>query len=72
MAELGIAVVGSGYWGVNYIRLVSNLPHLRLAGICDANEARLNEIAARFPNVYTCTDLDCIAQAEDIHYEPLT
>ena len=37
-----IAVVGCGYWGVNYLRLLSELPHAVLAGVCDQNRDRVS------------------------------
>src|SRR5207245_1510219 len=43
-----IAVVGCGYWGVNYLRLLSELPHAVLAGVCGQNRDRVDEVARRF------------------------
>jgi predicted dehydrogenase len=43
-----IALVGCGYWGVNYIRVLSELPGAVLAGICDADPDRVELVARRF------------------------
>jgi len=55
-----IAVVGCGYWGVNYLRLLSELPHAVLAGVCDQNRDRVDEVARRFHVETAWKDLDSV------------
>lgn len=64
--SLGIAVIGCGYWGVNYVRVFSELPETHVAVICDQSEARLREIQQRFPNVDVCTDIEDALHHEDV------
>jgi predicted dehydrogenase len=45
-----IAVVGCGYWGVNYVRVLSELPGAEVAWICDQDMERLNLVGERWPN----------------------
>ena len=35
MPEIGLAVVGAGYWGPNLVRTASATPAIRLQWLCD-------------------------------------
>lgn len=63
---LRIAVVGCGYWGMNYVRIFNELLESRLVAVCDEREERLREVAWRFPGVQLCTDVEDIASHPDI------
>lgn len=57
--QLGIAVVGTGYWGPNIVRNLVALAdegHARLIRVCDLSEERLATLAARHPGLATTTD----------------
>ncbi len=56
--QVGIAIIGCGYWGINYVRIFSDLPQANIRVICDQRRERLEEIGRRFPNVQLTTDLD--------------
>jgi predicted dehydrogenase len=56
---LGIAVIGCGYWGMNYVRIFNELVESRVVTVCDQSLERLKEVSRRFPDVYLTT------QAED-------
>ena len=55
-----IAIVGCGYWGANYIRVLSELPHATLAGVCDQDGERLDVVARRFHVGTTWKDVDAV------------
>jgi predicted dehydrogenase len=55
---LGIAVIGCGYWGMNYVRIFNELVESRVVAVCDQRPERLNEVARRFPGVYLTTQID--------------
>jgi predicted dehydrogenase len=57
---IGIGVIGCGYWGVNYVRILNELPEARVITICDQREERLSEVAQRCPNAQWTTDLDAL------------
>ena len=43
-----LAVVGCGYWGVNYVRLLRDLENrgdVEFAGVCDRDEEQLEDDA---------------------------
>jgi predicted dehydrogenase len=70
--DLGVLVVGPGYWGRNYVRIFHELPETRVVAVCDRSLERLETIAAEFPDVklvqqlevaLTLTDVDCVVIA---------
>lgn len=52
----GVAIIGCGYWGVNYVRVFSELPDARVVVVCDSDPMRLKEIRGRFPDVAVTSD----------------
>lgn len=63
---LRIAVVGCGYWGMNYVRIFNELLEARLVAICEERSDRLNEIGWRFPGVDLTTDIESVAAHPEI------
>lgn len=61
-----IAVIGCGYWGVNYVRVASELAEARLAAICEPRTERLREIGARFPDAEMFESIDEMLSSQDI------
>jgi predicted dehydrogenase len=64
--KLGIAVLGCGYWGVNYVRVFRELTDTRLVVICDENESRLADVGRRFPGVRLTTDVSEVLRTEEV------
>lgn len=60
------AVVGCGYWGINYARLFSELPQVELKALCDLSQKRLEELEKRFPKPYKTSELNQIIQDKSI------
>jgi predicted dehydrogenase len=48
---LKVAVVGCGVWGMNYLRVFSELPDSVVVGACDQSDERLALVHKRFPSV---------------------
>ena len=44
MKKVGIGVIGTGFWGRNHARVLSELKNTRLVAICDVNASRAEEI----------------------------
>src|SRR5690349_19553432 len=57
---LGIAIIGCGYWGMNYVRLLSELPGVDVPVVCDKAPDRLREVSKRFGhrNIKLTTEVD--------------
>lgn len=66
--RVGVAVIGCGYWGVNYVRLVNELPETVVRMVCDKSEDRLNEVSKRFSDkrINFTTNLSDILNDDDI------
>ncbi|HEX9261071.1 MAG TPA: Gfo/Idh/MocA family oxidoreductase [Candidatus Bathyarchaeia archaeon] len=48
MRKLGVAVVGTGFWGKNHARVYKELESTELVAICDANAKRAKTISDQF------------------------
>jgi UDP-N-acetylglucosamine 3-dehydrogenase len=48
MRKLGVAVVGTGFWGKNHARIYKELECTNLVAICDVNAERAKAIADQF------------------------
>ena len=66
MGRMGVAVVGAGYWGVNYVRMFSDLLGAENVLVCDEKPERLMDVAARFRGVETSTSLDYVLDRESV------
>ena len=66
MKQLGIGIVGCGYWGINHVRVFSELPESRVTAVCDLSQERLQEVRQRFAQVALTTDLDELIGRQDV------
>jgi predicted dehydrogenase len=57
-SSVGVAVVGCGYWGMNYVRIFDELPDARVVAVCDQRADRLQEVERRFPGVYVTSQIN--------------
>lgn len=48
MKKIGVAVIGTGFWGKNHARVYKELPSTELVAICDVNPERAKAIAEQF------------------------
>jgi UDP-N-acetylglucosamine 3-dehydrogenase len=48
MKKLGVAVIGTGFWGKNHARVYKELANTNLVAICDVNAERAKAIAEQF------------------------
>jgi len=56
--QVGVAILGCGYWGINYVRVFTELPESRVIGVCDCRTDRLRQVEPRFPDVELTTDVE--------------
>ena len=64
--QLGLAIVGCGYWGINYLRVFSELPSAHVVVACDSRPERLKEVAERFPRLSLTCDIDQALNSEGV------
>ena len=48
MKKLGVAVIGTGFWGKNHARVYKELASTELVAICDVNAERAKSVADQF------------------------
>src|SRR5690242_7293745 len=63
---MGIAVIGCGYWGMNYVRIFNELTESRVVAVCEQSPDRLKEVARRFPNIYLTTQVEDVLSQPDV------
>jgi len=63
---LRIGLIGLGYWGPNYARVVTELPQTELVAVCDTSSAALDFISSRAPGARTTTNADDVFSADDV------
>lgn len=56
MQPLRLGIIGLGYWGRNYLRILRERRDVSLAAICDADPSRLHAWHSQLPGVSACTD----------------
>ncbi len=59
-----IAVIGAGYWGLNLIRVFSQLEVLHT--ICDFSPEPLQKLAERYPNIRMETSIDAVLRDPEV------
>ncbi len=76
----GAAVIGLGYWGPNLVRNLAQHPDIRLVGVCDLEESKVQQVAHRYPEIRLATtdyrhlltdsdiELVCVATPPETHY----
>jgi len=48
MKRLGVAVIGTGGWGKNHVRVYKELASTELVAVCDVNAERAKDVASQF------------------------
>jgi UDP-N-acetylglucosamine 3-dehydrogenase len=65
MNKLGVAVIGTGFWGKNHARVYKELAETELLAICDIDPERAKNVAKQF-GVKPYTDTSKMLRNEDI------
>ena len=65
MRKLGVAVIGTGFWGKNHARVYKELESTELVAICDVDEERAKTVAGQF-GVKAYTDSTVMMGNEEI------
>jgi predicted dehydrogenase len=75
-----VAVVGVGYWGPNFVRIMDELPDAELALVCDSDTGKFERLSGLYPHLEFTDDLEAllsntaidaavIATGSDSHYK---
>jgi predicted dehydrogenase len=71
--QMNLAVIGCGYWGKNYIRLLSQMADVNLVAICDRDKEQLRKNKTRIlssqsgPRLQLFTDYQKMLEMEDLN-----
>ena len=65
-APLSVAVVGLGYWGPNLLRVLFELPDVRVKYACDLETEPLAKAIRRYPSVEPTRDFDRVLEDPDV------
>jgi predicted dehydrogenase len=57
MKNINIGIVGVGYWGPNYSRVINDLENVNLTWCCDINKVALAKFSKYYPQVKTSDSL---------------
>lgn len=61
-----IAVIGTGYWGKNLVRVFSDTKSATLHACCDADTTRLQRIQQAHPEIQRYTSVDALLQDDAV------
>jgi predicted dehydrogenase len=64
--EVGVGVIGYGYWGPNLVRNFMGDAGMRVVAVCDRSRDRLAEVGRLYPAVETTTDARDLFRNSDI------
>jgi UDP-N-acetylglucosamine 3-dehydrogenase len=62
MKKLRVAVIGTGFWGRNQARVLSQLNETELMGVCDVDERKARMVGAEFHVPYFTSRADVFAR----------
>jgi UDP-N-acetylglucosamine 3-dehydrogenase len=65
MKKLGVAVIGTGFWGRNHARVFKELEETELIAVCDINAERAKNVAKQF-GVRAYTSMGKLLRSKDI------
>ena len=65
MKQLRVAVIGTGFWGKNQARILSQLDQTKLVCVCDTNEDAAKTVGTQYGVQYT-NDLDSVLGRNDV------
>ncbi len=63
---VSIGIIGAGQWGLNYVRVFSELERARVSMVCDTRPERLLLVARRWPSVQVTTRLQDVLSAPSL------
>ncbi len=64
--QIGFGVIGLGNWGETHLRVFADEPAVQVVGICDLNEALLEQRAQQYAVGFTTTDYEELLARDDI------
>jgi predicted dehydrogenase len=66
MKKINIALVGLGYWGPNYLRILNEIYEVQIRYCCDLNVDKLEKIKQMYPSIDVTDDYRKIANDREV------
>lgn len=63
---VGIASIGAGAWGSNWIRTLAGMPEVQLRWVCDVMPASLEKVRRQYPQTKTTTRVEDLLEDPDV------
>ena len=63
---LNVGLVGLGYWGPNLLRVLAEMPAVRVKWICDLDEQLLRGFEHRYPATARTTNVDLLFEDPEV------
>ena len=64
--KIGIAIIGIGSWGKNYVRIFSKHPQCRVVFVCDPNRDTWHFAKQQVPDVKTTVNFEEVLSCDDV------
>jgi predicted dehydrogenase len=61
-----VAVVGVGYWGPNFVRILDEMPDSNLVAVCDLDKKKYEKLALQYPHVLFTDNLDGLLEGDRV------
>ena len=63
---LKVAVVGVGYWGPNFVRILDEMPDSQLVAVCDSDTKKFEKLTGLYPHIDFTDNLDTLLEGDRI------
>jgi predicted dehydrogenase len=64
--QIGLAIVGAGYWGPNLVRNAMATPEFSVRWLCDLDKVRAQQVLGRYSTVAATDSLDDVLDDPDV------
>lgn len=66
MKDISLAIIGLGYWGPNYARVISQLEDVKLKWCCDINKLALSKFSKFYPQVQITDNIETLVNDKEL------
>ena len=63
---LKVAVVGVGYWGPNFVRILDEMPDSQLVAVCDSDTKKFEKLTGLYPHIDFTDNLDTLLEGDRV------
>lgn len=67
MADINLGIIGLGYWGPNYARVINQLENSTLSWCCDINKLALSKFSKLYPQVKVTDNIEDLLKDQSLN-----